>query len=263
MIDLPGAVLAWFSTKTGAIVAVCCAAALLVSGFFIMRDNDTEDPQTTSSPSETITPAPAAPTGVPDINPTAAPSVDPSQTPTPSIDVSALSGTDGEDENPNALHPLAWQPTSDRQPQEGDEAAGRTLIESVIPTWAAADLTPGVPTERWISTWDTIPGAGPDFLDQSEVRFTELWGGAIRAGFTVPQARLVSVSMLWNGGSDSLWRVVVVRDLVGISSDALNTTEQVSWDIQVSQIDGGSPSLTNFQTSVPANEAPETYLPRQ
>lgn len=152
-----------------------------------------------------------------------------------------------------------FQATSDREPQDGDEAAAKKVIEDAIPGWATLNTREGTSAASWEESFRQDAGISGDFTSRSLLAFDDLWGGAFQMDVSVNDASITKQEELWNIGSHSLWRVTVERTLVpnldGVDGER---TEEVTWDFLIEQNDEGS-QLVAFADPSEDNEEAKTF----
>lgn len=257
-----GRLQAWLKSKRGGTISMVSAIVVmfLVIGVMVYFQYGPPSTSPEANPTPTTSSTDAEP---PDVNPSQAPpeqSPDPSASPTEQPTYEGEDGDDAPGEIPVGERP-PWEPSGDREPQDGDEAKAEEVLEAVLPAWATMNTAGAYSVEDWTVTWAAKPESSRTFMNLSIERFPELWSGAIAADVSVTDARIVSTEMLWNVGSDSLWRVQIERDLEGNHSETMDGTETVTWDFQVIQHSNGAFELLHFNSPKPENEDPSTYRP--
>lgn len=215
---------------------------------------------------------PAAPQAAPEADPvpqsvpvaTATPTASPSTSPTPAPDLTQYDGTDADLDGPfDRDDRPSFQPTSDRRPQPGDEAAARDALAQVVPKWATNDTRGGNTFDRWAASWRDAPAASGAFRSASQRNMMALWAALSRMESSAINGRITAQRQLWNAGSHSLWRVTVERDIE--PNQPLGTParpDRITWDILVRQ-DTERFELVTFVPPHPDNEKPVTFrLPK-
>lgn len=167
-------------------------------------------------------------------------------------------GTDADEELEPPKAP-AFEPSSDREPEDGDEERAREVLERILPAWASNDTSQGNSLETWTPGWQGEEGVGVAFYRQSTLQYRDLWQGLTLLGASAVDGRVTSAEQLWNVGSHSLWRVDVERDLESNHGQTISPgTETITWDFLVNQ-DGEVFELEAFTDPSPENEDPATF----
>lgn len=225
-----------------------CGAGLWLA---LRGDSGSEDEQQPGSEETTEQVAPVLP-----------PSGEVEAEPAPStLSPSELEQYDGTDVGKDfASIPVpGFEPTSDRKPQAGDEAAAKAVIRDVVPGWATLENTKSTSAASWEQAFRNEAGTTDEFVGYSLLAFDDVWGGLFQMDMSARDAKVTDMEELWNEGSHSLWRVEVQRRLVPNMEGAPGgRTETVSWDFLIEQTEEGS-KLTAFVEPSKDNEDPDTF----
>lgn len=257
------------STKRGAVITFIVAFVIIVvlSTLFVMSTRSghhNEGAAAPSSPGSGGAAAPAPPGGSQSGSTRSTSETAPApETPSPTTPPTPLKGQD----DPGAPGYIKgtrppWTPSSKRKPLPSDTAKDKKALLAVVPKWATFNTAQDTTAAQWMDSWEDSQYVQSDFLNASQDGFVDLWGGAIQSDVSASHAKVVSAKMLWNVGSDALWRVTVKRDVIGNSASDMNGSEKVTWDFQMRHEDGLF-VLEDFMPPAKRNESPKTYQPPQ
>jgi hypothetical protein len=164
----------------------------------------------------------------------------------------------------------AGQPSGDQSRSPGvvanrwpvDKASARTLATRfAVPFSNHMPNGPGG-TEDWLRSIE--PYADEDFLALVSRRFKDYWWYLLSGGLGAENARVVSVTPVWEKPDAAMYRVVVDRQVRSFLGEPRpRYVERVSWDVTVTSPAQGQTKVSGCLKTDPrpSNELSDPYSP--